>query len=1345
MNFINKKINSFINPLYSKFPVEKKPFVHFVNHLIEFNQKINFNETEEHNKNLLRDFLKSTLNSQDGHNFYINTSEQIDLAIHSDNSSDSPIAVIIEVKKPDNNYEMVTADNFYKKSFYELMLYYLREKIIKNNHSVKFLIITNLIDWFIFNSHDFERLFARNRTLLDDFKNWHSGGFDSTSTNHFYSKIAPDFLKNTNENIDFVHFSLKDFLLNELKETDISQIDLPEIQRDKLIELYKLLSPVTLLGVKFANDSNSLNKDFYNELLYILGLEEQTENGKKIINRLPPSKRINGTIIENTIEMILSEREEEIDEYLKQNNLTEKDKDEAVFSIALELVITWLNRILFLKLLEGQLVGYHNGNTEYKFLTKDNIEDYGVLNELFFDVLAVPIDSRKDDIKTKFANIPYLNSSLFEKTKFENDFIGINQLKNRYTIPVYAGTVLKDEFGNNIVGKQNTLNYLFDFLDAYDFSNVSNEKILEKNKTLINASVLGLIFEKINGYKDGSYFTPGFISMYTARETIRRIVLQKFNDKYNWNCNDFDDISNFIISNKNKQQILEYNSIINSITICDPAVGSGHFLVSCLNELIACKSDLGILADANGKILQIKVHIENDELIFTDFEGNLFEYNPKNQDSTYIQKSIFFEKQNLIENCIFGVDINSKSTQISRLRLWIELLKNTYYNENNQLETLPNIDINIKTGNSLISNYSLNSFTSVSVKDSYIVSQYKEHVKEYKNTINSKKKKQLLKDIENDKNNLKGFIISKSELELKLKALNEEYHQKYESQTLDIELSPEQKIVHKEKQLKLLNEIGKIAIEINKIKDLLEDKNKLEWRFEFPEVLDDLGNFLGFDIVIGNPPYISTKGVDEKMKTLLKSKYGFADDTYNHFFFKSMQILKQNGILSFITSKTFWTIQTKKNLRELLLKNTILQFFDTANPFENAMVDTCITIVKKEPPQSDHFVLFFDGKKSFTDPQKYTFPQNDYANVPNKVFFIPTDHNKKIYDKLGRKVNELLTKWWDKISTSKNIEKNKIELETYRNSLQPGDITLLGLITEGGQGLATANNGKYIGVLDGTKWAENVRIQRPEKLLLATEFCKKENIKTKVDAQQFLDALSEQEIRQLFDNLKEKQGRDIFGQGWLYRIVHENEIANVDLLTDDEKLNGIQSKRTFVPYDKGDKDGNRWYAPTPYYIDWSRENVKFLKENSGKKGEGMPVVRNPQFYFREGFCWTDVNSTYLKARVKENGIYDVLTMSLFSITTLPDWYFVCLINSKFISEYVDHFVNSTSHFQINDARQLPIIIPSADQLKQFEGIFNRAYNIQKSKFEGKIIEVEAEAQLNMVQKEMDEMVEGMYI
>lgn len=123
-------------------------------------------------------------------------------------------------------------------------------------------------------------------------------------------------------------------------------------------------------------------------------------------------------------------------------------------------------------------------------------------------------------------------------------------------------------------------------------------------------------------------------------------------------------------------------------------------------------------------------------------------------------------------------------------------------------------------------------------------------------------------------------------------------------------------------------------------------------------------------------------------------------------------------------------------------------------------------------------------------------------------------------------------------------------------------------------------------------------------------------------------------------------------------------------------------------------------------------SVHFLKTNSGKKGEGMPVVRNPQFYFREGFCWIDVNSTYLKARVKSNGIFDVLSMSLFTMTDIPDIYFVGLINSEFISLYVDNFINNTSHFQINDARQLPIIIPDSDSLKTVCDVVKKAIAIK---------------------------------
>jgi hypothetical protein len=91
-------------------------------------------------------------------------------------------------------------------------------------------------------------------------------------------------------------------------------------------------------------------------------------------------------------------------------------------------------------------------------------------------------------------------------------------------MPLLQTTVLREGKGKPTSPTLNTLQYLFDFLNAYDFASESSEEIQEERKTLINASVLGLIFEKINGYKDGSIFTPGFITMYMCRQAVRQAI-----------------------------------------------------------------------------------------------------------------------------------------------------------------------------------------------------------------------------------------------------------------------------------------------------------------------------------------------------------------------------------------------------------------------------------------------------------------------------------------------------------------------------------------------------------------------------------------------------------------------------------------------------------------------------------------------------------------------------------------------------------------------------------------------------------------------------------------------------
>jgi hypothetical protein len=342
-------------------------------------------------------------------------------------------------------------------------------------------------------------------------------------------------------------------------------------------------------------------------------------------------------------------------------------EDDQLYNIALELNIIWINRILFIKLLEAKLVNYHKGDKKYKFLEPKIIQQYDDLFELFHEVLAVKTTDRNKDLVEKFSKIPYLNSSLFELSEIEKKAIDISSLKDRFNLPFYKSTVFSKDIKSK--GELPALEYLLLFLDAFDFASESGEDFLEEHKTIINASVLGLIFEKINGYKEGSFYTPGFITMYMARETLRRAVVQKFNDVNGTSYIDFDELRKNIDTSANGRE--EANKIVNDLKICDPAVGSGHFLVSCLNEIIAIKAELKILHDRDGRQIQnYYIEIENDELVITNEETDeFFNYhlNPSGKPISALQdlqEALFHEKETLIENCLFGVDINSNSVNI---------------------------------------------------------------------------------------------------------------------------------------------------------------------------------------------------------------------------------------------------------------------------------------------------------------------------------------------------------------------------------------------------------------------------------------------------------------------------------------------------------------------------------------------------------------------------------------------------------------------------------------------------------------------------------------------------------
>ncbi|ADQ16207.1 putative type IIS restriction/modification enzyme [Leadbetterella byssophila DSM 17132] len=927
-----------LNKAFLKVKPNRTEIEGFKTNLITLLDRTNDTESEEFHKNLVSDFLKKTYYDP---NHFINTKGRNDLVIHNGQNANSTVGVILEAKKPTNKAEMITTQKLNAKAFQELVLYYLRERITHKNLEVKHLVATNINEWFIFDATLFDRLFAQNKNLVKQFNDFEGGRLADTKTDFFYKQIAEPFIDTITSEIEFTYFNIQDFQ-KPLRNTD-------KADDNSLIALFKLLSPEHLLKLPFTNDSNSLDKRFYSELLHIIGLTETKEGSKKLIQRNKDGERHTGTILEDAIIQLDS-----LDKLsrLEKPNQFGNTQQERLFNVALELSITWINRILFLKLLEAQLITYHKGDKSYSFLNLDKIKNYDDLNSLFFQVLARKYDERNEDVKKAFEKVPYLNSSLFEPTDIEQVTLFISNLKDDKTIPIFSQTVLKDQQGKKRTGNISTLQYLFEFLDAYDFGAEGGEEIQEDNKTLINASVLGLIFEKINGYKDGSFFTPGFITMYMCRETIRKAVVQKFNETKKWNCTTLEELYDKIEDRK------EANQIVNSIKICDPAVGSGHFLVSALNEIIAVKNDLKILQDRDGKRLkEYQVEVVNDELIVTDEEGELFEYNPgstgspTNRESQRVQETLFHEKQTIIENCLFGVDINSNSVKICRLRLWIELLKNAYYKNATELETLPNIDINIKCGNSLVSRFAIDADLAHGLnrglKSKWNIDTYKIAVSTYRNAESKEQKREMERLIADIKSDFRSEISRNDPKVKKLNKLEGELVKLTTQQSL-FEMSKKEKADWNKKVQQISAEIKKLETEIEEIKANKIFENAFEWRFEFPEVLNDEGDFVGFDVVIGNPPY----GVkpNEIGKEYFNSLYSATDDIYTLFIELGLKIISENSNISFINPITWLTGSKYKNTRNLFTgKNSLVKAINLPyDIFADAYVDTGIYFFQKK-------------------------------------------------------------------------------------------------------------------------------------------------------------------------------------------------------------------------------------------------------------------------------------------------------------------------------------------------------------------------------------------------------------
>lgn len=912
---MNRSVQA-IMPLDEEKDVFAKKLISYLTHLYD-----KADESEEYQKNLLKVFLEGIMS----HNF-INTSSRIDLAIYNGKDANSSLGVLFECKSLSNKAEMMTTDRINSKAFQEIIAYYLYERLFEKNLEVKKCIITNGLSWFIVEAKEFEKHFFKNKKLVDLVTKFRNNQLSSNRTDFLYSQvIAPEIDKAIEKGIVIAHFDLSQALVKSSKSI--------EIKKNNLTQLYRFFTAENLLNKEIFTDSNKLNKNFYDELLYLMGLEETKSGTSKIISRLKPANRQPYSFVENIIEKL-------------DTNDVPKDKQE---EIAIQLTVIWINRILFLKLLESQLVLF-NKDESYRFLTYEKLSSFEEVYNLFFAVLARKIPERNERVQKKFGYIPYLNSSLFEETELEvsRDGIGIDRLPEG-CIEIFSKTALKGANKKRKKGNINFIEYLFEFLDAYDFSTTITHHEKSKND-LINASVLGLIFEKINGYRDGSFYTPGNITMYMSRKAIRTAAVDKINSALDWQCETIEDIKFNI---RNVQIAKKVSDAIDSLKVCDPAVGSGHFLVSILNEMIALKSDLNVLFDTDGNHIGnlIQCYVINDELVIQDMSGNNFVYQTGNQQSEQVQKAIFSQKRHILENSLFAVDINPSSVNICRLRLWIELLKSSYYYQDTDtdqpvLTTLPNIDINIKVGDSLLHKFDFDYEFDMRKTD---FKDYLSLVKDYKDTNNKRIKAEIWKKIENLK---RSFDDTASSPELKkLSRLLSERNKAGAISLFEEENKNSKEVAELNKQL------AKAEKELEyRLKNPLFAKG-MEWRMEFPEILGEAGEFIGFDLVIGNPPYIFARNQSftDEMKAYYSRTYQVSEyqaNTYTIFMELAYQLLRKGGTFSYIIPNNFLTIQTNSRLRQFITEQTsdVVLINSLDKIFADASVDNCIIFFKKNLP-----------------------------------------------------------------------------------------------------------------------------------------------------------------------------------------------------------------------------------------------------------------------------------------------------------------------------------------------------------------------------------------------------------
>lgn len=1037
------------------------------------------------------------------------------------------------------------------------------------------------------------------------------------------------------------------------------------------------------------------------------------------------------------------------------------------------------------------------------------------------------------------------NGGLFNHDLYPNIehwWVGENKLANVLRQLIFSQPPARGRARQQVIATEETIDY--STLEVRQLGDIY-EGLLGGQLKVQEDAHLSLVNERGTNQREGIFYTPDWVVLYLIKETLGYLIE---------GINQRDDVREAVTARSTeKQQNNSFAHAVLELNVLDPAMGSGHFLVRAVEYLAQEIVNHPTTRRMTEKIVASgPSRRSRDEILAA---GRV----PVSVGVSQEQAEIAYWRRRVVETCIYGVDRNLLAVELTKLSLWLTCIaideplnfldhhlhggNSLLWAEISELYRLPGLsDEEAQQGTFNIGDQLTETLSSVIHETATIESQVNTEMEVVKN------KERLWRDV---RVSLKPYLDI---ADLWVAALDG-----FAINHLDYRMLALAAVNPRELSSDERRAAARLKDSIEEsLRNELEGLQPLHWELEFADVFyQSDGQSLpqdrrGFDAILGNPPYISTHtSSEEEWRHAIEARFGYLEDLYVHFSDLGFRLLRPGGMFGFIVSDTFFTLTGKLRMRELLQANR-LRVLGQCDPFE-ATVDAAIFAAEKASMEDDERLLFlqarFASRESWPEKELPTLDRSSqlvfnaatdddvlhgsqgclryhsapiglYREAARAAFFEPSPAALDLYRKYNSPLKELIAEWWDRIADSRRFKDNLQSIRSYHASLRPGDISLVGLIAEGAQGMRTGNNAEFIGFLDGTPqandirnkrerwtsaWLRNPRFaplfkqlldesggdashplsdsaaweksvtqlrlrfpakelgfnksdlyrivptdqratqddfvfawkQRKAELILhwkaeaeLKEFWEERALfeKRKKGSYEELDDLSDQRFCQLCQELllwwdRENETRRRMRPplpGLARRVLGLKPSETYEDPGDAPRIatiyNGLAGKGLWVPFRKGDPEGNRWVDNEPLYIDWSRSSVNWLSTASAARWQGH------SYFLTSGVTWTAVaNHVPMKARFQEPCIFDADSMRLTPFPEVLDpLVFLALLNSDVLSFYKMKFVKHTQKWEIGDLRALPIVIPTVAQANGLTELAEHAIRAKKLSFAGEL-------------------------